>query len=93
MLWMTSTWRYTYLVIVILSSVLAALIPLALLRPSGQVIMRWIPHTAAWVAGVILTVRGVAGLLVDGTTDPIWWPSFLVGGVLFTAVAWSAHAS
>jgi hypothetical protein len=93
LLWMTSTWRYTYLVIVIFLSVLAAIIPLALLRPSDKLIMRWIPHTAAWVAGAILTLRGVAGLLVDGTSDPIWWPLFLVGGLLFSAVAWSAHAS
>ena len=40
------------------------------------------------MAAGLLTVRGVAGLIVDGTADPIWWPTFLAGGILFGRVAW-----
>ena len=33
---------------------------------------------------------GVAGMIVDGASDPIWWPAFLVGGILLGGVAWMA---
>jgi hypothetical protein len=92
-LMMTSAWRYIYDVIVILLSVTAVLVSLTLLRPPDQVIRRWIPHTAAWIACGMLTLRGVAGLVVDGISDPVWWPTFLVGGILFGAVAWLARRS
>ena len=36
-------------------------------------------------------MRGVAGLLVDGTSDPVWWPTFLLGGILLGGVAWLAR--
>jgi hypothetical protein len=41
----------------------------------------------------MLTLRGVAGLVVDGASDPVWWPMFLIGGVLFGSVAWLARAT
>jgi hypothetical protein len=47
----------------------------------------WIARTAAWTAAVMLTLRGVAGMVVDGAADPVWWPAFLVGGILFGGVA------
>ena len=90
-LMMTTTWRYFYDLIVILLSVTAVLVALTLLRPSDQVTRRWIPHTAAWIACGMLTLRGVAGLVVDGISDPVWWPTFLVGGILFGSVAWLAR--
>lgn len=92
-LWMSSTWRYMYNVMVIILSAMAVLVALTFLRPSHHVIRRWIPHTAAWIAGGMLSLRGVAGLLVDGTSDLVWWPTFLVGGILFSALAWSARTS
>jgi hypothetical protein len=46
----------------------------------------------AWIASAMLTLRGVAGLIVDGTSDPVWWPIFLVGGILFGGVAWIARS-
>jgi hypothetical protein len=90
-LMMRSAWRYAYDVIVIALSVLAVLIALKLLRPPHQLRRRWIPYSAAWIACGMLTLRGVAGMVVDGSSDPIWWPTFLVGGILFGAVAWLAR--
>ncbi len=90
-LMMSSAWRYIYDVIVVILSVLAVLITLALLRPPHLVTRRWVPHTAAWIACGMLTLRGVAGMLVDGASDPVWWPTFLLGGILLGAVAWMAR--
>lgn len=86
-LWMASWWRYAYDVVVILLSILGAVVALALLRPASQTKLHGVTRTLAWIAGVILSVRGVAGLVVDGTADPIWWPTFLVGGLLFLSIA------
>jgi hypothetical protein len=90
-LMMSSAWRYIFDVIVILLSVTAVLVALTLMRPADQVTRRWIPQTAAWIACGMLSLRGLAGLAVDGTSDPVWWPTFLVGGILFGAVAWLAR--
>jgi hypothetical protein len=91
-LFMSSTWRYIYDLVVIGLSALAVLITLKLLRPPEQVARRWVPHAAVWIACGMLTLRGFAGLVVDGTSDPIWWPTFLVGGILLGSVAWLARA-
>jgi hypothetical protein len=91
-LMMTSWWRYAYDVVVILLSILGAVVALALLRMSGHPKVRWVLRALAWTAAALLTLRGVAGLIVDGTSDPIWWPTFLVGGLLFARVAWPARA-
>jgi len=89
---MMSNWRfYISDLIVIFLSAVGILVALTLLRQPDQVRRRWIPLTAAWVASAVLTLRGVAGLIVDGTRDPVWWPTFLVGGILFGAVAWLAR--
>jgi hypothetical protein len=84
---MMTTWRYYFDLGVIFLSLLASFVSLALIRPWGRIIPRWILRTMAWIASAMLTLRGVAGLVVDGTRDPIWWPTFLVGGVLFAIVA------
>jgi len=86
-LWMTSWWRYLYDVLVILLSVLGAVVALEL-RPAGRTSVRRVFRLMAWIAAGLLSVRGVAGLVVDGTADPIWWPTFLVGGLLFGGIAW-----
>jgi hypothetical protein len=88
---MTSAWRYLYDVIVILLCVIALLVSLALLRPPDTVTRRWIPQTAAWIACGMLSARGMAGLVIDGVSDPVWWPTFLVGGISFGTVAWLAR--
>jgi len=90
-LMMTSAWRYIYDVIVIIMSALAVLIALTLLQPPHQIVRRWVPYTAAWIACGMLTLRGVAGMVVDGASDPVWWPTFLVGGILLGMVAWLAR--
>ena len=88
---MSSPWRYAYNVMVITLSGLAVFVALALLRPSH--VRRRFLLVAAWIAGGVLSVRGVAGLLVDGTADLVWWPTFLIGGILFSALAWSTRTS
>ena len=92
-LMMTSAWRYTYLVIVIILCALAILVALTLLRPPQQGVRRWVPQTAAWIASGMLLLRGLAGLLIDGASDPVWWPTFLVGGILLGGVAWFGRVS
>ena len=90
--WMTSWWRYLYDVIVVLLSVLGAVVAVSL-RPACASRFRRVFRPMAWVAAALLTVRGVAGLVVDGMADPIWWPTFLIGGLLFGSVAWLSRAA
>ena len=90
---MNSGWRYAFDLVVILLCVVAVLIALVLLRAPGRIARRWFPHAVAWVACAMLTLRGVAGMVVDGVSDPIWWPTFLIGGILFGMVAWLARLS
>jgi hypothetical protein len=84
---MSSPWRYVYDVVVVPLSVMAIVVALALLRPRNRIIPGWILRTAAWIAFAMLTLRGVAGMVVDGSSDLVWWPIFLTGGVLFGGVA------
>jgi len=70
---------------------LAVFVALAPIQRWGAAIPRWITRAMARIAFVMLTVRGVAGLIADGSSDPVWWPTFLVGGLLFGAIAWSAN--
>jgi hypothetical protein len=87
---MTSAWRYLFDLLVILLGVLAVLVARTLVKPPHQVVRRWVPHAAAWIACGMLSLRGIAGLVVDGAADPVWWPTFLAGGILFGAVGWLA---
>jgi hypothetical protein len=86
---MSSAWRAIYDGVVVVMSALAFAISLALLSPPEQMVRRWIPYRLAWFACGILTIRGVAGIAVDGIGD-IWSPTFLVGGILMGSVAWMA---
>jgi hypothetical protein len=87
---MSSTWRYLYDVAVVILGVVGVLVALRLRRPSDGVGWR-AAHAAAWIASGALTLRGIAGLVVDGAADPVWWPTFLLGGILFGCVAWLAR--
>jgi hypothetical protein len=84
---MSSEWRYVFNLVVVVLSVLAGVVALALLKPPSLVVRRWIPLTLAWVGAGMLTIRGVAGLIVDGIGRPYWTHLFTVGGVLLGAVA------
>jgi branched-subunit amino acid ABC-type transport system permease component len=75
-----STWRYWYNVAVIVCSVLGVIVAIGLVRPWGAR-LRPALKVLAWIAAVLLSLRGLAGLIVDGTRDPVWWPTFLAGGV------------
>jgi len=88
---MGSWWRYLFDVVVVLLCATSIAVALALTRPAGSVVPRWMARTAAWIAFAMLTLRGVAGMIVDGSRDPVWWPTFLVGGLLFGSVAWRAR--
>jgi len=85
---MMTTWRYFFDLLVVLLSGTAILLAVALVRPSGHVIPRWALRIAAWIACGMLTLRGAAGMVVDGLSDPVWWPTFLAGGILFGSIAW-----
>jgi hypothetical protein len=88
---MSSAWRYIFDVIVILLSVVGVLVALSLLRFPDQARQWRVSYAAAWIACALLTLRGLAGLIVDGTSDPVWWPTFLLGGSLFGTLAWMAR--
>jgi ABC-type glucose/galactose transport system permease subunit len=81
-------WRVLFDWTVVALSVVAILITLVLLKPPQLVKRRWIPRSLAWIACVLLLIRGVAGIIVDGTSDLIWAPAFTIGGVLVGTVAW-----
>jgi hypothetical protein len=87
-LMMTSLWRYLFDLAVVALCIAAVYVALALRRPRG-----WMVRTAAWVACAMLTLRGIAGGIVDGASDPVWWPAFMTGGLLFAAVASLARRS
>lgn len=89
---MSSTWRYVYDVVVVVLSGAGVWVAWRLARPPARGAHRWIARAAAWIAAVMLTLRGVAGMVVDGAADPVWWPTFLVGGILFGGVAVSSRA-
>ena len=86
-----TTWRYYFDLLVVGLCAVSVVVSLVLLRPPDRVRHRWIPQTAAWIGSGMLTLRGVAGMVVDGTSDPVWWPTFLVGGMLLGSVAWLAR--
>ena len=92
-LMMSTLWRYLYDVVVILLSIAAFFVALAPVRSWGRGIPPWVLRTAAWTACGMLSLRGVAGLVVDGASDLVWWPIFLTGGILFGSVAWISHRS
>lgn len=90
---MSSRWLYLYNLTVIALSVAAVVLTLKLIHSSGESRRRRMMRSAIWLGSGALLVRGIAGLLVDGMSDPVWWPTFLVGGVLFGAVAWFTRQS
>jgi hypothetical protein len=83
---MMTTWRYYFDLLVIALSALAVLVALAPIQPWGQAISPRLLRATTWIACAVLTLRGVAGMIADGTSDPVWWPTFLVGGLLFGAL-------
>lgn len=90
---MNSWWRVLFNWTVIALSVLAIVIALVLLKPPHRVKRRWIPVTLAWIASALLMLRGVAGIIVDGTSDLVWAPAFTIGGILLGGVAWMSRSS
>jgi len=93
----SATWRIVFDWIVVLLCLVGFGIALALVRPWGQMVPQRLLRVGAWVAAGLLTLRGVAGVAVDGLRDvespirPVWTVSFVVGGLLFGALAWRAR--
>jgi hypothetical protein len=92
-IFMSATWRIVYDWVVVLLSFMGFGVALALVRSWGHAIPQRLLHTLAWLGFGVLTLRGVAGLAVDGLADPVWSPGFLVGGLLFGGLAWRAHVT
>ena len=90
---MMTTWRLYFDVAVVGLSVLAVGVALAPIYRWGDAIPLRVLRTMAWAASFLLTLRGIAGLIADGLSDPVWWPTFLVGGLLFGAIAFSLRRS
>src|SRR5574342_1022563 len=66
---MGSLWRYLYDIVVIFLSVTAIFVAWAPISSWGRGIPPWILRAAAWIACGMLLLRGVAGMLVDGSSD------------------------
>jgi len=81
-------WFLAYDLLVVLLCVVGAAVALATVRPWGRSVPRRWVLGLGWLGSALLTGRGLAGLVADGRTDLVWWPAFLVGGVLFAAVCW-----
>jgi hypothetical protein len=87
---MMTTPRFYYSdVAVILLCVLAIGVALAPIQQWGAFISRRLLRGMAYTASVMLGLRGLAGLIVDGVSEPIWWPIFLAGGLLFGGIAYT----
>jgi hypothetical protein len=85
---MITTWRYYGDVAVILLCVLAVGVALAPVQQWGALIPRRLLRVMAYTASAMLGLRGLAGMIVDGVSDPVWWPTFLAGAILFGGVAY-----
>jgi GNAT superfamily N-acetyltransferase len=89
---MESPWLRLYNLAVIGLCIVAVILTTKLLGAAREERGRPVIRAAVWVGSAILLVRAVAGLVVDGASDPVWWPTFLVGGLLFGSVAAMAGA-
>jgi hypothetical protein len=94
---MSATWRIVFDWIVVLLCAIGFGVALALVRPWGRRLPQPPLLAAAWTASAMLTLRGVAGVAVDGLRDvefpirPVFTVAFVVGGLLFGLVAWRAR--
>jgi thiosulfate dehydrogenase (quinone) large subunit len=82
-----TTWRFYFDVAVVGLSILAVFVALVPVQHWGDRFPRGTLRAMACAASLLLSVRGVAGLIADGVSDLVWWPTFLVGGLLFGATA------
>ena len=90
---MSSGWRVAFDWFVIACCLVGVFVAFALNKPAEGMAQRGVPLTLAWIAFLVLSLRGVAGLIVDRFQDRIWDPTFVVGGVLFGALIWQARRS
>lgn len=80
-------WFLAYDLLVVVLCAVGAWVALATVRPWSRAAPRRLVLVLAWLGCALLASRGVAGLVADGRADLVWWPTFLVGGVLFGLAA------
>ena len=85
-----SAWFLLYDLFVLVLCAVGVLVALVTAGLLGRSVPRRLPRALAWLAAAVLTARGVAGLVADGRSDLVWWPTFLLGGVLYGLTAWSS---
>jgi hypothetical protein len=81
-------------------SLIAAGLALATVQAWGHAVPHWVLLVGAWAASLLLTLRGGVGLVQTGFEPGavpllvrVFEPGFLIGGILFGAMAWSlSHA-
>jgi hypothetical protein len=89
------------------AKVVGGLLALALVRPWGRLVPRWMLLVAGWGVGIGMTLYGGLGLIVDGLragglldrsdAAAVWWhlllwdPWWWLGGLLLMAAAWQAQ--
>lgn len=79
--------------VVLLCGVAFWIVLLLTRQESRPGLIQRLARIAAWVASILLTGRGIAGVAADGLSDLFWWPMFLVGGILFGILAGRARAT
>ncbi len=93
-----NSWFLAYDLVVVVLLTASASVTLALVQEHWRGLFffsyshhRMLLSAAAWLADIILIVRGLIGVVVDGLADLTFfgWPTFLVGGILFGLTAWS----
>jgi hypothetical protein len=93
----SATWRIVFDWVVVLLCAIGFGVALALVSPWGRRLPKRPLLAAAWTASAMLTLRGVAGVAVDGLSDvefpmrPVFTVAFVIGGLLFGGVAWRAQ--
>ena len=85
---MSSVWFLRYNLLVVFLCAVGFLVVLAIVTPLRRVAPHRVLLTLPWLGAAVLTARGVVGLVADGTSDLVWWPAFLLGGVLYGMTAW-----
>jgi hypothetical protein len=92
-----NSWFLAYDLVVVILLIASASVALALVQERWRRLFffpsrhRRMVVAASWVACTILIARGLIGFVVYGQADLTFfgWPTFLAGGILFGATAWS----
>lgn len=92
-------WFMAYDLVVAGLFVVAAALAVAMVRPWGARVPRWMLVPGVWTAAMLLFLRGAVGVVMDllvmlgavhrAPSPPMFYDFwFVLGGILFGAVAW-----